>query len=724
MQTTPRLFAAIAALALVLLAPAVGHASAPTKTVRSATDAHRSAASVATQKLCAATEAARAVARKTSALLDDVDRALATKPPTEESLALAVNGLKAASASMSEHQVPVGLDPASVTTLSTAVANWGRDARKLARVEDDIAARLKAARAASAIVLDASTQELWKRSEVAPSCASRQPQCAQELETACEPTRHGLGVPSANASVGMGWQAAVVTGLASFLQQRAQDEVVLWLQTDVVQKLCINTYTFNGQTLAGSTFFPGTCLLVKAQAPQNNISSLFAAALRQDLEALPVVVVTALLRVPADLARDLVNRLQMLRRGQPPLEVLAGMASVSQASVEYRLCLAPSPSPPNQLACALVAVGVLAEWSGDAQVSFAALQADLSQPPSPQHVVDAFIELVDAACNDFKLADGTCLARRLDGKNDDDRKEVATFLLKVQAIYNLVSTPPSPSSSDAVIRGGQLIAAVASALDAADPLLDVGPKASFDRSWKFIEPAIEATSEVLEGQIAEGIRDGLAAASAVAKDSTLPAGFITTISLSADLAAAKTAQDAQTALQTAAAPLGSWRDKHRYMSISVNAFVGGSFGYETPLQGTSPDLQGNWAGGAFAPVGLDFTWPCSQWTLGVFASALDVGQLLTSPVGATTGQNNGNQPAKTAVPGTEINVAQVLAPGAYAHTSLGDTPFTLGIGVSAAPLLRYYEDTSGKTPYSMLRAQAFFGVDLDLIPLHTSHSSD
>jgi hypothetical protein len=336
-------------------------------------------------------------------------------------------------------------------------------------------------------------------------------------------------------------------------------------------------------------------------------------------------------------------------------------------------------------------------------------------------VVASFVAAVNKACADFTAASGkTCFLRRLDATADHD--VVATFLRKIQAIYTLVSTPVSGSGSDGAARGGQLITALLAAIDAADPMLETNAKAKFNDVWQQLEPALTATAETLEGQIAKGVDDGLAALSTILKGANVPAPLVTTISLASDLGAAQTSQDVQTALQTAAAPLGSWRDKHKHFSVTVNGYVGGAVGYEQPLKGTSPDLPGGAAAGAFAPVGIDVAGPVGDWCLGVFVSALDVGQLLTSPVSASTGQQNGVQTPKTAVAGGDVNIVQVLSPGGYLHTSLGNSPITVGGGVSAAPLLRYYEDAAGtKSPFSMLRVNGFLAVDLNLIPIYVNH---
>src|SRR5262249_47176916 len=58
----------------------------------------------------------------------------------------------------------------------------------------------------------------------------------------------------AAATAGVSWQTAVVTGLAQFLQDRAQQEVVLWLVTQLQTEICSRHQT--------ALLFPETCVLL------------------------------------------------------------------------------------------------------------------------------------------------------------------------------------------------------------------------------------------------------------------------------------------------------------------------------------------------------------------------------------------------------------------------------------------------------------------------------
>jgi hypothetical protein len=250
---------------------------------------------------------------------------------------------------------------------------------------------------------------------------------------------------------------------------------------------------------------------------------------------------------------------------------------------------------------------------------------------------------------------------------------------------------------------------------------------SFQEVWLYLNPALNATAEVLEGDVGRGVADALTVASDLLKAEhgtwQIPDVLVTAVSLAADLANAKDAQSIEAALQVGTAPLGSWRLKHSSpFSITLNGFVGASGGYERPLQGTGPDIRDGFGAGAMGAVGIDLTsGRCSA--CGVFFSVLDVGQLLTTPISPPSGQQSGNNPAMQAQASGDINIVQVLSPGAYVHVGLGESPFTLGAGATIAPLLRYYENEENhtKSPYTMVRVSAFLAVDLNLLPIYAVH---
>ena len=554
--------------------------------------------------------------------------------------------------------------------------------------------------------------------------------CGDVLDRTCPST----GIPEAGEGTGIApelsgvtWQTAVAQGLAQYLQQRAGDELTVWLEDEVVRRLCEDSYELGTKKLEGKKLFPKTCDLTTTGTTQT-IGATFAAALRADLEGLPLELAIQILNINEKVAVSLGSALARLRQGAPPLPLIASLADDDQ--------LRGACTSGDELACTLVGVAVLVRFSADAQKDQAALATELARLATNNDLVAEFANAVNveidnlfpSKCSPDRLKPGapdalknSCFLKPLDPTKD--REAIKTFLQDVQSIYQLVETWNStPGNADPATRGAQLTRRSVDLVDAGASFLGPTQKAAFTHVWDTVEPALSASSEVMTGQAAEGVRDALTAALAAAKQAHLSPTLVTTVSLAADLGSAKDASGVQAALQSAAAPLGSWKSKHEHFSLSLNGFVGGAFGYELPLSGTTPDLQGGYAGSAFAPMGIDVAGPLgdTHWSWGLFLSALDVGQLMSSPVGATT--PNSSQP-KTPVPGGSVSIAQVLAPGLYGHLSLGNSPITVGLGIGAAPQLRTYNvgNTGTQLQESMFRANAFLAVDLDLIPIYTAH---
>jgi hypothetical protein len=192
-----------------------------------------------------------------------------------------------------------------------------------------------------------------------------------------------------------------------------------------------------------------------------------------------------------------------------------------------------------------------------------------------------------------------------------------------------------------------------------------------------------------------------------------------------DLAAAKSPSDVQAAIQAGAAPLGTWRRKTHERMFSIVAYPGVQGGGEvavsaSPTQSvaSAPLLPPAAAGGLFAPIGIEYTYPIgdSGYSGGFFLSILDVGALTWTRIQQTA---NGSTSPNTQ---PEVSFAQVLSPGLYYRMGLFNSPFVAGVGASYAPSLRKYtfDDASGQSQQgisSFIRVGAFLAVDVTLFPL-------
>jgi len=306
-----------------------------------------------------------------------------------------------------------------------------------------------------------------------------------------------------------------------------------------------------------------------------------------------------------------------------------------------------------------------------------------------------------------------------------DRDAAVTLLSKVQSLFALVEglrEAPTSTAVELAARGGQVIDATAEVINAAVPFLN---DPSFVSAWTRMQPELIAIRELLTGQTSEGVRDALQAAKSFLPKTQEFTSLQATIALTADLGSARTSQDVQVALESAAGPVGSWKQAHHHLTLRIAGFAGLTGGYERPTVGTSPSLMGNFAGGGFAPVGFDISGPISDsFSLGILVSAVDVGQLLTSPISPSTPVATAPTP-QMAEAGGDVKLIQVLSPGLYGHLGLWNSPITVGAGVAVAPLLRSYtlEGTSDVTQYSMWRFNIFLAVDIGVLPIYSGHDS-
>jgi len=200
-----------------------------------------------------------------------------------------------------------------------------------------------------------------------------------------------------------------------------------------------------------------------------------------------------------------------------------------------------------------------------------------------------------------------------------------------------------------------------------------------------------------------------------AKDKILPEQVIKYLPLIVEIGRAGSSEEVAKVLEIAAAPVGSYREKYKRQMISVTGIFGGAAGREF-YQVKNQDQNRN-AFSLFAPLGIHATFPIEKgrwggklpvWDthLGGFLSVIDFGPYLSySPEqGDLKSESN-------------LGFQQVLAPGLY--LTLGPTgmrqkyPLLLGFGAEYNPSLRKSE---GGDNVSVIRVQAFVGIDLTLFP--------
>jgi hypothetical protein len=207
----------------------------------------------------------------------------------------------------------------------------------------------------------------------------------------------------------------------------------------------------------------------------------------------------------------------------------------------------------------------------------------------------------------------------------------------------------------------------------------------------------------------------------------LPDNVARGLVLAAEIAQAQSPEQVRAALETVVAPVGSWRLKRTRFMLSLSAMVGLSAGMDYVVGGGISVGSLVPSVGLTGAVGLDVSFPAGTSTLGVFASAIDVGGLMSFPLSdlsATVRDMNGTTRTANLQFNARVSPEQILSPGLYLRWGVFNSPFVLGVGASVVPNARRAEEIgmlgAGATPVtrdvSIVRAQAFLAVDVTLFP--------
>lgn len=516
---------------------------------------------------------------------------------------------------------------------------------------------------------------------------------------------------------GSSWDAAVASGLAQFLAERANDEITFWFAQELSTQVCADDQL--------KSYLPRTCKIGFSERYATGLGALLASSLRQDLEDLPFTLLGKIVELKDNDVRALESLgavVRSMRNGASAPSALAGLAHSPELE---SLC---KDKPKSAVACWLGEVGLISEYSSD--LATASNEAEAEEKIRTL-ALDTLVEACRGQTKGQSSQDGFCAALngRLETSCKADRSSApcqdltAAFVTIRRAFFQIVAdvrrwreSPPTDAAA-VLARAGGVLSAVESLLDASVSLLDSDQKLRL--GWNKAHPFFSAAAELLKGNYADGIRDALAQLDNLG---TLPGATVRYIPVLVDLSQAKDAATVKSLLQTAAAPVGSWRLKSQpkpSIHIAVTGIVGAAGGGEAPL---TKGYSGGAAGGLIGAVGFDFAGPVctdSRWTIGAFLSLLDVGQLISAPAFPAT---DGQQKQPTA--GGSFSIVQILSPGLYFRLGAGNSPFVFGAGVAVAPNLRKYDRlaTDGSVLSSqqltVLRAQAFLGVDLTLFPLN------
>lgn len=571
---------------------------------------------------------------------------------------------------------------------------------------------------------DPQKQTLTKSLDGQPSPYCRRKLGKSAVRALLEPNSSGTGGLATSS-----WQAALVTGLGEVLADRAKAEVQAWFEDLVREELCkLRSSGKNGPLF----WLPETCKLLKDDrgAGQQLASSMVADAIRSDLQQLSRKVALYLkARAPSAGVAAAVATIaavataaDSLSQRRSPLLWLRDLSSNDLVIKECKLRRIKSQLTP---ACALVFAGIAVDYYGwvvnqdrhSGRLDSEAIKVVVKDVFDAERFRCKVIEgMTNQSCK--SLAEGATpewpwLVDRFfkvaDGANQENFKRLLVVFQDMVDINDLVAKMTGPSD---LPRAKELLAKLGALLDHLENLLGAAPHKHLQGLRHFVQASASianrdyalAARSLVEGLEVFGV--------------SLPKWAKRFLPLIVDLAEAQASGEVSAALERAIAPVGSWRLKRQEFVLSVTSLVGVAAGWETPSYGKAQGvaLEGGLAGGLMAPVGLHATWPVGSWSLGGFASVLDVGQL--------TWTRMFEQSKSTSEAGTgqapDADFAKVLSPGVFFTAGIGNTPFTFGGGVSLSPALRSYtyelDGAERSRDVSVWRFGLYFAADVTLLP--------
>lgn len=179
-----------------------------------------------------------------------------------------------------------------------------------------------------------------------------------------------------------------------------------------------------------------------------------------------------------------------------------------------------------------------------------------------------------------------------------------------------------------------------------------------------------------------------------------------------DVAVAKTPNDIQTAFANASAPSGSSQVKRTNLyDISLNGYFGLAFGRENlEARGETKLFPPN-SISLSAPIGISFSTKFKEswngsWTF--FLSALDLGAVTAFRLNS----DDSNLP--------ELNLQNVIAPGAFLYYNIANSPFSVGGGWQYGPLVRKIEVNGETIETNASRILLSFTIDVPLFGIYTA----
>lgn len=508
---------------------------------------------------------------------------------------------------------------------------------------------------------------------------------------------------------GASWQADAISGLVAFLVERAKAEALASLVDHLEESVCAEE---------SATYMPTTCGLLANTEPYTDPVAwgTLKAAFETDLRNLPERVIEA--HTSNDAGEPLIVAIQaarLIEQGKSPIDVLVGLKT-RYAQVE------PTKDADQQTAadckkhpipCSLYlfgnAVEILAPAEGTdepgrklelriaARLLLAKGQLVGITPEVITSKLDVTLQTLNAVRDQLVTLSSSVKPASDAIKNSMITKTAAAKALARLAFVDYIKVAAAALElAPAITMIPDVQATLASDLPHLQSAIEhLMLAVGHARAGEYIESFVELQAAMIEAHIP------------VADWFSKYGGFI------AEVASAKTKEDVQQALESAAAPVGAWRSKRGrgHHALTLNGYVGLEGGYEW-LSGESS--KGSNQYGLFAPIGLEASCGFSKtWSIGILLSVLDLGAL----VDVRTDDGSSSKVNNTST----IGFRQVFSPGGYLVLGLGGGfPLSVGTGISLTPELRSIDlagDTSMAAKANALRFNVFLAVDITIFGL-------
>jgi hypothetical protein len=544
--------------------------------------------------------------------------------------------------------------------------------------------------------------------------------------------------PEGNITSPSGFASDVVlSGLYSFITQRAKKEAEAYLVDELNQQLCGNSQR--------SPYFPNTCRALKlldtdgAGVSATGLTTL-QRPLEQDFRYLPACLIK---RPPDETSGTNAGYLVF-----DAFRQLTGGGKVDTGSVIYGLtsdhnfadeCRVAGSGDLKSRYCLgfeiMTVVSAAMELDNAKNVvppadrtrAFLALYLfDLSAAYCPAGTKPSAADDIVAQCGGYAKTVYDALADDSSHKIVLDKWEHAISVI-LQSIVDVGNATKqlkmasdqldkSPKSTDYQIQAADVLVTLAESLATAArnamclrataPKDCGGTSANFDPDLKQYALMV---SDALKGYSLISAHRYVEATAVVSELLGNSSGAIThdELLVVAQVAESKTSDDVQQVLEEIASPVGAWKSKKTSAYLATSSFVGVQAGRET-LQNPATKTASGPFYGAYVPLGIEYSWPYTnrKGYFGVYVQALDLGILASDH----TSRSQASGDSKT-------GITQVLSPGIAAFTNPGWLgPVTLGLGyVFRTPALRTTTSSSGaQIQLDSHRIMLSIGIDVTL----------